>query len=115
MGRGAVAGRDQDGRLEQNQALALADELIGASRGLYRRGADRDRWTLRLLFQFPDVEREASRSEIARLEEESGWAVEVCAETHLAALEQEVREQVLAAGLDPVLRFPSMRARGRFR
>jgi Cft2 family RNA processing exonuclease len=77
---------EQDSRMEQNAALALADELLGSSAGLYRRGAERETWTLRLFFHFPDMARERYAEAMDELAERSGWAVEVHPEAHLATL-----------------------------
>jgi Cft2 family RNA processing exonuclease len=82
--------RDAAGRLEQNAALALVERELGPESGLYRKGADRERWTLRLCFHFPLVAEERHRETLAAVAEASGWAVEVHPETHLAALEQRL-------------------------
>ena len=50
-------GRDEQGRLEQNAALAEVRRLLGGDPTLYRQGADRESWALRLFFHFPDVAR----------------------------------------------------------
>lgn len=98
--------RDEAGRLEQNAALALADELLGAETGLYKRGADRERWTLRLAFRFPAVAERRHAAALAELEARTGWAVAVNPEPHLAALEQAAAE-ALPGGLKPA-RAPSI-------
>jgi hypothetical protein len=96
----------EDGPMEQNAALALADELLGPQSGLYRTGAERDSGCLRLYFHFPDV---AARSHAGALEElarRSGWEVKVHPEAQQAALERAVH-QALATAAEP-LRAPSI-------
>lgn len=82
----------QASRMEQNAALGLAEEVLGTDSGLYRKGASRETWTLRLSFHFPDVARGRCAAELAELEERTGWAVEVNPETHLAALSSKAVE-----------------------
>lgn len=100
-------GRDADGRLEQNAALALVDALLGPDSGLYRRGADRERSCLRLHFRFPDVARREHAATLATLAEQSGWQVEVNEQPHLASLEQRARE--LVSSLAEPTQNPSIR------
>lgn len=82
------AARDDAGRLEQNAALALVDELLGPDSGLYRKGAERETWSIRLCFRFPDVARSRHAQALETLAARSGWAVVVHPEPHLASLEQ---------------------------
>jgi Cft2 family RNA processing exonuclease len=93
-------------RMEQNAALALADEVLGPASGLYRRGADRETWTLRLSFLFPDVARERHAARLAELAERTGWAVEVNPEANLAALSRTALD-VLPEGTT-AMRAPSV-------
>ena len=80
--------RDAEGRLEQNVALTLVDAALGADHGLYRRGADREGWTLRLFFRFPDVAQQQHAAALEQLAQQSGWQVMVHPEAHQASLEQ---------------------------
>ena len=87
-----VGAVDESGRLEQNAALDLVDRFFTDKSGLYRKGADRASWSLRLYFHFPLVASEKYASEIDLLAEQSGWQVVVHPETRLASLEDLVRE-----------------------
>jgi len=98
--------RDAKGRLEQNAALALVDRLLAES-DLHRRGAERESWTLRLYFRFPDVSRERQAETLAALAEQSGWQVAVHPQPHLASIEQLAAE--LVAPLAPLARSVSIR------
>jgi Cft2 family RNA processing exonuclease len=82
--------RDEHGRLEQNAALARVHALLGpdTGSGLYKKGADRETWSLRLAFDFPDADTPRAAEAIATLEKETGWAVVVNPEPRQAALEQ---------------------------
>lgn len=81
-----------DARLEQNAALARVDGCLGPESGLYRRGAERETWTLRLYFRFPDVARERHAAIFEALTAETGWSVTVHPEPHLGSVEQLARE-----------------------
>ena len=94
-------------RLEQNAALAVVDELFDAEARLLRRGAERETWTLRLTFDFPDVARERNAETLTKLEELTGWAVEVNPEANLAAFPELLRQR-LPAGRS-LVRPPSVR------
>lgn len=93
--------RDEAGRLEQNAALAEVDRRFGPDSGLYRRGAERETWTLRLYFHFPDVAGVRHAAEIDQIERDTGWKVKLHPETHLGALEQHLRA-CLPPGSEPV-------------
>jgi len=85
----ASTARDEHGRLEQNAALARVEALLGpdTGSGLYKKGADRETWSLRLAFDFPDADAPRAAEAIATLKEETGWSVEVHPEPRQAALE----------------------------
>ncbi len=85
---GSGAARDEAGRLEQNAALAIIDEVLGPDSGLYRRGAERETWSLRLCFRFPDVARARHAQALEAIAARTGWNVVVHPEAHLASLEQ---------------------------
>jgi Cft2 family RNA processing exonuclease len=82
------AARDDAGRLEQNAALALVDELLGPDSGLYRKGAERETWSLRLCFRFPDVARSRHAQALEAIAARTGWNAVVHPEPHLASIEQ---------------------------
>ena len=88
--------RDASGRLEQNAALAAVDAALPGEAGLYRRGADRETWTVRLFFRFPDVAQKQHAGALAALAEHTGWQVHVHPEAHQASLEQLAAELVSA-------------------
>ncbi|MBN2493007.1 MAG: MBL fold metallo-hydrolase [Deltaproteobacteria bacterium] len=98
--------QDGSGRLEQNAALAEIDRRLGPESGLYRRGAERESWTLRLYFHFPGVARERHADAIEALARATGWSVALHPETHLGALEQRLR-QGLPGGCE-LARAPSV-------
>lgn len=85
----ASPGRDEAGRLEQNEALALVDSLLGPASGLIRKGAQRDGWQLVLSFDFPDVARRSHQGVLAELGARSGWAIAVHPEANHARLAAE--------------------------
>ncbi len=93
--------RDEAGRMEQNTALAKTDALFGPDSGLYRKGADREQWDLRLFFRFPDVARKRYGAQLEELARETGWAVKIHAQAHAASLEQAAR-QVLGPECKPL-------------
>ena len=88
--------RDEAGRLEQNAALCAVDAALPRDAGLYRRGADRDTWTLRLYFRFPDVATQQHADALASLVGHTGWQVQVHPEPHQASLEQLATELLSA-------------------
>ena len=81
--------RDEAGRLEQNEALALAESLLGPASGLTRKGAQRESWQLVLAFDFPDVARFAHAAALDELKARSGWDVVVHPEANHARLASE--------------------------
>jgi Cft2 family RNA processing exonuclease len=84
--------RDEAGRLEQNAAIALAQDLLGDEPTFYKAGADRACWTLRLGFHFPAVARARCSERLDRIARHTGWAVEIGDDVHLQALTNKVRE-----------------------
>jgi Cft2 family RNA processing exonuclease len=95
--------KDEAGRVEQNLALTLVDQKLGVDSGLYKRGAERQDWTLRLFFRFPDTAQKTYAAELSALKEETGWNIVVHPEAHQASLERCASE-----GLRPeaqLLRF----------
>jgi hypothetical protein len=99
-------GRDEQGRLEQNAALAEVRRLLGDDPTLYRQGAERESWALRLFFHFPDVARVQQQTRLEELAARTGWKVEIHPEVHLGALEQKVRD-LMGPG-NPPLKVPSV-------
>ena len=99
-------GRDEQGRLEQNAALAEVRRLLGGDPTLYRQGADRESWALRLFFHFPDVARVQQQTRLEELAARTGWKVDIHPEVHLGALEQKVRD-LMGPG-NPPLKVPSV-------
>ncbi len=94
------ARRKPSGRLEQNQALKVVEELFADCPELYRKGAHVEEGRLTLYFHFPDTVRErfADRlDEVARL---TGWSIQVWPQPHQGALVQAALE-ALPAGLEP--------------
>lgn len=81
--------RDEAGRLEQNEALALADSLLGPASGLIRKGAQREGWQLVLAFDFPEVARRTHARALEELKARSGWDVAVHPEANHARLAAE--------------------------
>lgn len=81
--------RDPSGRLEQNEALSLAESLLGPSSGLIRKGAQREGWQLVLTFDFPDVARHLHAEAIAAIKARSGWDVTIHPEANHACLAAE--------------------------
>ena len=95
----APAEEEQPARMEQNAALALAESLLGESSGLYRKGAERESWTLRLSFQFPDVAAGRHADLLQQIARQTGWQVALHPEPHLGALERLARELVAPLSL----------------
>ena len=98
--------RDEAGRLEQNAALAAVDAVLPDDAGLYKKGAERETWILRLYFRFPDVAQQQNAGPLAELAEHTGWRVEVHPEAHQASLEQLATE--LASAEATPTRAPSI-------
>ncbi|MFH2001639.1 MAG: MBL fold metallo-hydrolase [Planctomycetota bacterium] len=98
--------RDEAGRIEQNAALALADALLGPESGLYRKGADRETWRLKLYFHFPDRARQKHLAALEDLAAQTGWAVELHPHPHMGSLEQAARD--LLGSCNAPLRTPSV-------
>ncbi len=78
-------------RLEQNAAQTLVRQALGPESGLYKIGIDGASGTLTLRFHFPVVALAQYARQIAALEQETGWHVEIYPATHQGALEAEAR------------------------
>jgi Cft2 family RNA processing exonuclease len=102
------AGPDEEmvDRMEQNAALAAAEELFPAGSGLYRKGLDRDAGEITLYFHFPATAVERYRDQIEQLSAVTGWSVRIHPEAHHGALSEAVHR--LLPGTWRVLRNPSI-------
>jgi hypothetical protein len=78
-------------REEQNAALLLIRQTLGPESGLYKVGIDSSAGTLMLRFHFPSVAQVRYAEQIAALEQQTGWRIEVSPVTHQGALEKEAR------------------------
>src|SRR5579859_2640391 len=78
-------------RQEQNAALSLIRQALGPESGLYKVGADVATGTLTLRFHFPAIALAQYAAQIAALEQETGWRLEISPTTHQGALEAEAR------------------------
>jgi hypothetical protein len=105
--------------LDSNSALAAARRLLTAEMGCYAVGAHQATSTLRVRFSFPEVARARYADQIAALERESGWRVELHAEPHQGHLADAARRTLPAAitpvgppSLRPATRTVLLRCRG---
>ncbi|MDR2179669.1 MAG: MBL fold metallo-hydrolase [Synergistaceae bacterium] len=78
----------QDGVMEVNAMLRLADTYFPPSTGLYKKGARFEEKKVLLYFNFPVVAVKALAEEIEAFEQETGWKAEVNAECNPGAAEQ---------------------------
>ncbi len=82
---------DLTDRMEQNEALKLADDLFPPEAGLYRKGVDREQGEITLYFHFPEPVSRKYRQQLAELAGASGWSVLVHSEAHHGALAEAAR------------------------
>jgi Cft2 family RNA processing exonuclease len=87
----AAASQPAGGRQEQNAALMVIRQAFGPESGLYKVGADAGTGTLTLRFHFPAIARARYAEQIAALEQQTGWRLEVYPATHQGALETELK------------------------
>jgi Cft2 family RNA processing exonuclease/8-oxo-dGTP pyrophosphatase MutT (NUDIX family) len=101
------------GRMEQNVAQQLIRQTLGSESGLYRIGIDGAAGTLTLRFNFPTVARAQYQEQLAQLEQQTGWQIEIYPATNHGALEAEVR-RLLPPGVQlrgaPSLRMDQLQA-----
>jgi hypothetical protein len=79
------------GRMEQNAAQALIRQKLGPESGLYKVGIEVSMGVLVLRFHFPAVARVQYAEQIAALEQETGWKIEIYSGTHQGALDVVLR------------------------
>jgi Cft2 family RNA processing exonuclease len=79
------------GRMEQNAAQQLIRQMLGSESGLYKIGIDGAAGALTLRFNFPAVAREQYQGQLAQLEQQTGWHIEIYPATNHGALEAELR------------------------
>jgi Cft2 family RNA processing exonuclease len=80
--------RVQDGAMEVNAMLRLADAYFPPATGLYRKGARFDEKKALLHFNFPVAAEKALAEEIEAFEQETGWKAEINTECNPGAAEQ---------------------------
>lgn len=108
-GASSAAGpkRRADGRMEQNEAMALAGELFADDPSMYKKGVAIDSGELLLSFHFPDVAREQHRERLAELQRQTGWKVKLSSGVNQAALLQ-VAERIVSQQRWALARTPSV-------
>lgn len=74
------------GRLEQNEALKVVEEVFSDCPDLYRKGAHLAEGQLVLYFRFPDTAREAFSGRLEEVARRTGWSVSVWPQPHQGAL-----------------------------
>src|SRR5579885_2306318 len=79
------------GRMEQNAAQALIRQTLGPESGLYKVGIEVSMGALVLRFHFPAVARVQYAEQIAALEQQTGWKIEIYSGTHQGALDVALR------------------------
>ncbi|MEN9935907.1 MAG: hypothetical protein RLZZ387_2486 [Chloroflexota bacterium] len=97
--------------LESNAALGVARQHLTPEMGCYAIGARQEARVLAVRFSYPDVARERYAREIARVERESGWRVELHPAVHQGNLATSAL-RALPKGLSAE-RSPSIRAADR--
>jgi hypothetical protein len=101
--------------MEPNQALAHAAQIFPREARLRKSGYRLDQHSLILTFDFPDAARERYAQQIAALEEQTGWSVEVTSEANQAALFSLLPSCCrLAGGSSKARPFTARRARWRW-
>ncbi|MEW6047782.1 MAG: MBL fold metallo-hydrolase, partial [Bacillota bacterium] len=103
---GPAAEEAADSRVEQNAALAEAEQLFPPDTGLYRKGADPQSGTITLYFHFPQVAEKKWQDRIAQLEAVTGWNVRVHPEAHMGVLAEAARRALPGGWV--LLRNPSV-------
>lgn len=83
-----------DGVMEMNRALQAVSEIFPDfdEVGLYRKGAEQHKRSLRLSFRFPKTAKKRYQDQLQQLEALTGWQVVVHDKPHHAALESFARE-----------------------
>ncbi len=95
---GTAANGASAGRMEQNAAQQLIRQTLGSESGLYKIGIDGAAGTLTLRFNFPAVARRQYQEQLAQLEQQTGWHLEISPATNHGALEAELR-RLLPSGV----------------
>ncbi|GHO96677.1 hypothetical protein KSF_067250 [Reticulibacter mediterranei] len=91
---------EQDKRqIPAGEAIAQASALFSTGGDLYRVGTDEVRKTLWLHFHFPETTRKRYAEQLATLEAQTGWRVNLNPDTHKKAL-IEMAHRVLPAGVN---------------
>lgn len=82
------------GLLEMNRALQCAAEKFPPETGLYKKGARQENRQLLLFFRFPQMAQQRYQQELAALEQETGWHIELNQMPHHAALDELARKML---------------------
>lgn len=81
---------EEDGPMEVNQMLKLAEQFFPPETGLYKRGARFDEGVALLYFSFPPMAEKRYRDKLAEFEDTTGWTVELNDEYNLEAVENAI-------------------------
>lgn len=77
--------------LEMNRALQCVSEIFPPETGLYKKGARQENRQLLLFFRFPQMAQQRYQTELKRLQQETGWNIELNQMPHHAALDEFAR------------------------
>lgn len=78
---------EEDGPMEINKMLNLAESFFPPESGLYKKGARFDEKVALLYFNFPPVALKIYKDKIDKFEEVTGWTVDINQEYNLEAVE----------------------------
>jgi len=79
---------EEEGNMEMNEMLALAEKIFPEETGLYKKGARFEEKTALLYFNFPQKVKEKYEALLTEFREKTGWEVEINKECNIAALEE---------------------------
>jgi len=89
---------EEEGPMEVNQMLKLAEEFFPPETGLYKKGARFDEGVALLYFNFPPMAEKMYRDRLVEFEDITGWTVELNDEYNLEAVENAIY-RLLPTGL----------------
>ncbi|MBZ4687514.1 MAG: uncharacterized protein PWQ96_1364 [Clostridia bacterium] len=79
---------DDNQVMEMNEMLNFVDEIFPKEARLYKKGARYDEKVAVLYFDFPNKAKKVYKEQIKKLEEKSGWKVEINADCNQGAAEE---------------------------